>query len=64
MPKMKSHRGAAKRFKVTGSGLVVHHPTNKHHFNVSKTKSRLRRLKRSTMLSKSFQKNIREMLPH
>jgi large subunit ribosomal protein L35 len=60
---MKSHRGAAKRFKVTGSGLVVHYPTNKHHKNVHKGKARLRRLKRSTMLSVAFQKNLREMLP-
>lgn len=64
MPKMKSHRGAAKRFKVTGSGLVVHHPTNKHHKNTHKSGSRIRNLKRSTVLSESFQKNIREILPH
>lgn len=63
MPKMKTHRGARKRFKVTGSGLVVHFPTNKHHFQVGKTAARVRRLKASTMLSKSFQKNIRELLP-
>lgn len=63
MPKMKTHRGARKRFKVTGSGLVVHFPTNKNHFNVIKRGSRIRGLKRSTMLSKSFQKNIRELLP-
>lgn len=63
MPKMKTHKGARKRFKVTGSGLVVHFPTNKAHFNVIKSGSRVRRLKKSTMLSKSFQKNIRQLLP-
>jgi large subunit ribosomal protein L35 len=64
MPKMKTHKGAQKRFKVTGSGLVVHFPTNKHHKNIHKGRARLRRLKRSTMLSNAFQKNIRELLPH
>lgn len=64
MPKMKSHRGAAKRFKLTGSGLVKHYPTNKHHKNIKKSGSRLRKVIRETVLSKAFQKNIREILPH
>jgi large subunit ribosomal protein L35 len=64
MPKMKSHRGAAKRFKVTGSGLVKHYPTNKHHKNTKKSGSRIRKVLRETVLSKAFQKNIREILPH
>ncbi|MFZ5823255.1 MAG: 50S ribosomal protein L35 [Bacillota bacterium] len=64
MPKMKSHRGAAKRFKLTGSGLVKHYPTNKHHKNTHKRERRIRQLRRGLVLSKSFQKNIREILPH
>lgn len=64
MPKMKSHRGAAKRFKVSGSGLVQHFPSNSHHKNTHKSASRIRASKRSTTLSESFQKNIREILPH
>lgn len=64
MPKMKSHRGAAKRFKLTGSGLVKHFPTNKWHKNTHKSGSRIRKLKRTAILSDSFQKNIREILPH
>jgi large subunit ribosomal protein L35 len=63
MPKMKTHKGAAKRFKLTGSGLVKHYPTNKHHKNTKKSRSRIRRLVRDTILSKAFQKNIRELLP-
>jgi large subunit ribosomal protein L35 len=64
MPKMKSHRGAAKRFKVTGSGLVVHYASAKVHKNVKKSGGRIRRLKQGTVLSEAFQKNIREILPH
>jgi large subunit ribosomal protein L35 len=55
MPKMKSHRGAAKRFKLTGSGLVKHYPTNKHHKNTHKRENRIRALKRNLVLSKAFQ---------
>jgi large subunit ribosomal protein L35 len=64
MPKMKTHKGAAKRFKITGSGLVKHYPTNKHHKNAKKGESRIRRLKKDLVLSPAFQKNIREILPH
>jgi large subunit ribosomal protein L35 len=64
MPKMKTHKGAAKRFKVSGSGLVMHYATNKHHKNTKKSSSRIRRLKKDTVLSKAFQKNIREILAH
>ncbi|HLN64644.1 MAG TPA: 50S ribosomal protein L35 [Symbiobacteriaceae bacterium] len=63
MPKMKSHRGAAKRFKVTGSGLVVHYPVAKVHKNVKKGSNRIRKLKKETVLSEAFQKNIRNLLP-
>jgi len=63
MPKMKSHRGAAKRFKVTGSGLVMYYPVAKVHKNVKKSGGRIRALKRSTVLSEAFQKNIRNLLP-
>ncbi|HYF79760.1 MAG TPA: 50S ribosomal protein L35 [Symbiobacteriaceae bacterium] len=63
MPKMKSHRGAAKRFKVTGSGLVMHYPSAKVHKNVKKSGNRIRRLKKGTVLSEAFQKNIRSILP-
>lgn len=64
MPKMKSHRGAAKRFKVSGSGLVIHYPSAKVHKNVKKRGGRIRKLKQETVLSKAFQKNLREILPH
>lgn len=63
MPKMKTHKGAAKRFKVTGSGLVKHYPTNKHHKNTKKGRNQIRELRRDTILSDAFQKNIRNLLP-
>jgi len=44
MPKMKTHRGAAKRFRVTGSGRVLHRKATGNHMLTKKTGSRRRRI--------------------
>ena len=44
MPKMKTHSGAKKRFKVTGSGKVTHERTNRRHLLEVKSSRRTRRL--------------------
>lgn len=44
MPKQKTHRGAAKRLKVTASGHIKHKSTNKRHLLRKRTKARKRRL--------------------
>ena len=48
MPKMKSHRGAAKRFKVTGSGNVLHRKASGNHKLTKKSGSRRRRIEGMT----------------
>ena len=48
MPKMKSHRGARKRFKVTGSGKVKRFKAFKSHILTKKTSKRKRRLRQGT----------------
>lgn len=45
MPKMKTHSGAKKRFKVTGSGKIQHRQANLGHLNEHKKATRTRRLK-------------------
>ncbi|MCC5953027.1 MAG: 50S ribosomal protein L35 [Acidimicrobiia bacterium] len=45
MPKMKTHRGAAKRFKVTGSGKIVRRRANLSHILEKKSSRRKRRLR-------------------
>jgi large subunit ribosomal protein L35 len=45
MPKMKTHRGAAKRFKVTGSGKLMRLRANRNHILEKKPSTRTRRLK-------------------
>jgi large subunit ribosomal protein L35 len=51
MPKMKSHRGARKRFKVTGSGKIKRFKAFKSHILTKKTSKRKRRLRQGTVFT-------------
>ncbi len=62
MPKMKSHRGAMKRFKVTGSGKVARHKAYKSHILTKKSAGRKRNLRKGTTLSKADEKRISNVL--
>ena len=62
MPKMKTDRGAAKRFKVTGSGKVSRRQANRHHGNERFTSKRLRRLKGDAPVASADEKRIKKML--
>ena len=44
MPKMKSHRGSAKRFRVTGTGRILRRKATGNHFLIKKSGSRKRRI--------------------
>ena len=62
MPKMKSHRGAAKRFKVTGIGKFVKNKAFKSHILEKKTSKRKRKLRKAEVVSPAEAKKIRKML--
>jgi large subunit ribosomal protein L35 len=62
MPKMKTHRGAAKRFKRTGSGKIVRSKSNKQHILTKKSPKRKRRLRKSTLVSAVDEKRLKQML--
>ena len=62
MAKMKSHRGAMKRFKVTGSGKVARHKTYKSHILTKKSPARKRGLRKGTTLTSADQKRIKSVL--
>ncbi len=64
MPKMKTHRGAAKRFKVTGTGKVKRERAYGSHILTKKTTKRKRNLRKLTLVDKSDYKRIRELLPY
>ena len=62
MPKMKSHRGAAKRFKRTGSGKIVRARSNKQHILTKKSPSRKRRLRKDAVVAGVDAKRLNQML--
>ncbi len=62
MPKMKTHRGAAKRFKVTGTGKVVRRKAYRQHLFEGKTSRRTRRLAGTTELSPGDRARVERML--
>jgi len=62
MAKMKSHRGASKRFKVTGSGKVMRHKAYKSHILTKKSAKRKRGLRQSTTLTSADQKRMKSVL--
>jgi large subunit ribosomal protein L35 len=62
MPKQKSHSGAKKRFKVTGSGKVMKQQAGMRHNLEGKSSVRTRRLNQETTLSKADSKNIKKLL--
>lgn len=64
MPKMKTHSGAKKRFRVTGRGKVrARHAFTSHKFE-SKSPKRKRRLNRGTILEKAETRHVRRLLPY
>jgi large subunit ribosomal protein L35 len=62
--KLKTHRGAAKRFKVTGSGKVTRHHAFARHILTSKATGRKRRLAKSTLVSDADTPSVKKMLPY
>lgn len=62
MPKQKTHKGAAKRFKVTGTGKVIRHQSMHSHILTKKTTKRKRNLRKAVEVSPAFAGTIREML--
>ncbi len=64
MPKLKTHRGAAKRFKKTASGKVLRAKAFKRHILTSKTRSRKRGLRKKIVVSDADAATLRRMLPY
>jgi large subunit ribosomal protein L35 len=63
MPKMKTHRGAAKRFKKTGTGKLVRMQSNKQHILTKKSAKRKRRLRKSALVENVDAKRLKQMVP-
>ena len=64
MPKLKTHRGAAKRFKKTGTGKIVRASAFKRHILTSKTTKRKRHMRKTVVVSEPDTKKLERMLPY
>jgi large subunit ribosomal protein L35 len=64
MPKLKTHRGAAKRFKKTGTGKVIRHHAYARHILTSKARSRKRKLVKGVVVDPADAPGVKEMLPY
>ena len=64
MPKMKTHRGAKKRIKVTGTGKFIVKKPGKSHILTKKTRKRKNRLKKDTVITSTLEKHLKGLLPY
>jgi large subunit ribosomal protein L35 len=63
MPKMKTHRGAAKRFKKTGTGKIARSRSNKQHILTKKSSKRKRNLRKPALVATVDEKRLKQMIP-
>lgn len=64
MPKMKTHRGAAKRFKKTGTGKFKRAKAFKSHILTKKSSKRKRNLRKTSYVSVTQEKAMKKLLPY
>jgi large subunit ribosomal protein L35 len=64
VPKIKTSRGAAKRFKMTATGKVKRRRSFLRHLLTTKPRKRKRRLSQATLVTKANEKAIKRLLPY
>jgi len=64
MPKMKTHRGAAKRIKVTGTGKWKRGQAYTSHILTKKSPKRKRNLRKASLISAGDMKRVKQLLPY
>ncbi|MGD9947764.1 MAG: 50S ribosomal protein L35 [Desulfobulbus sp.] len=64
MPKMKTNRGAAKRFRATGAGRIRRNKAFSSHILTKKSTKRKRNLRQSALIAEVDVKAVRRMLPY
>lgn len=64
MPKIKTHRATAKRFKVTGSGEFKRNKAYKRHILEKKSPKRKRNLRKATLASAADRARVKKLLPY
>ena len=64
MPKMKTNRGAAKRFKVTANGKVVYSKSHANHILTKKSRKRKRSLRKPGIIDKNDTAMVKRLIPY
>ena len=64
MPKIKTKRAAAKRFKVSGTGKLIRHKAYKSHILTKKTTKRKRNLRKAAVLDQTNVRSMKRILPY
>ena len=64
MPKIKTHSGAKKRFKVTKNGKVIRAHANRRHILNKKTTKRKRGLRKAAITDKTYLAQIKKLIPY
>lgn len=64
MPKMKSSRAAAKRFRYTGSGKIRRAKANKRHILTKKSPKRKRNLRQNGLVDETNERKVKRLLPY
>lgn len=62
--KLKTHRGARKRFKVTATGKILRMHSGKRHLLGTKAPGRMRKLKKLTLVNPADKANVKLLLPY
>jgi large subunit ribosomal protein L35 len=62
--KLKTHRGAAKRFKITSGGKILRMHSGKRHLLGTKKPGRMRKLKKLTLVNAADRASVKQMLPY
>ena len=64
MPKLKTHKGAARRFHITGTGKVMHRKGHISHLRLAKSARAKRQIDGKVMASDPMQKRVHRLLPY
>jgi large subunit ribosomal protein L35 len=64
MPKIKTNRGAAKRFRITGSGKIVRNKAFANHILTKKSAKRKRNLRKSALVDSANLRQVARLIPY
>ena len=64
MPKIKSHSGAKKRFRITANGHIMHQTQGRQHLLIGMSSNRRRRFRKDNMLNAEQTKTIKALIPY